>query len=98
MVEDAKGLGVTHVSATFTITGGGYAEGELPVDPARMSPEYIAEVIAHRLWSGVTLCHQCDHEISDPDMTEVTSFTIGDKTWSSRMNPETGLTEWVLEP
>lgn len=88
---------MTHVSATFTVTGGAYLEGELPVDPARMSPEYIADVIAQRLWAGVTLCNQCDHEISDPDMSEVTSFTIGDRTWSARVDPTTSITEWVLE-
>jgi hypothetical protein len=97
VVEDPKGLGMTHVSATFSIAGSGYAEGELNVDPARMSPEYVAEVIANRLWPGVTLCHQCDGEISDPEMTEVTSFTIGEKTWSSRTNEVTGATEWFLE-
>lgn len=89
---------MTHVSATFAIGASGYAEGELSIDPARMSPEYIAEVIANRLWPGITLCHQCDGQLSDPEMTEVTSFTVGGKTYSAERDNETGEVMWALEP
>lgn len=87
---------MTHVSATFMIVGSGHAEGELPLNPAGVSPEYVAEVIASRLWSGISLCTQCDDQIIDPEMTEVTSFTIGDKTWCSRTDAA-GVTDWFLE-
>ena len=64
----------THITATFAISAGHY--GECDVDITGLPLDEIAEHVFNEAAPDTTLCHQCDDNISDPEVTEMTSFTI----------------------
>lgn len=64
---------IVHVSATYEVDAGTAASGE--VDIAGLSPDEIAE-LADQLHPGISVCHQCAHEISDPEVGEMTSLVV----------------------
>lgn len=67
------------VRATFEVFAGTTTEAELDVDG--MTPDQIAERI-EREGAGLSLCHQCDDEVSDPQVGDLVGFTVGDKDYS----------------
>lgn len=58
--------------ASYAVHGGGYAEGTIPDG---LSPNEMAEAV-YEEHPGISLCHQCGSDISDPEVEAVTSFTI----------------------
>lgn len=62
------------VSASYAISAGGWAKGELDVDG--LTPDQMAELIEQTLDPEVSVCHQCAHRISDPEAYEMTGFTV----------------------
>lgn len=64
------------VVATFEVFGGYTEVIELP-DITGMSVDQIVDV-ANVNVSGISLCHECGHEINDPSLGDVTSLVIND--------------------
>lgn len=64
----------SRVTATFEITGTGFAEGEL--DLSGRTPDEVAELIENQMVTHPSLCHQCAGEISDPEAGELTEFAV----------------------
>jgi hypothetical protein len=64
---------VSRVSASFSVGAGTWAEGEIDTDG--MSLDDIAEAV-YEIHPGISLCHQCAGELSDPEVVELTSFTL----------------------
>lgn len=63
------------VTATFSVSGGTYAEDVL-VLPTDLTPGEMAEFIFSELPIDTGLCHQCSDKISDPEADEITGFTV----------------------
>jgi hypothetical protein len=66
------------VGGYFEVAGGTYDEIEL--DTEKMTPAEIATALAGQA-GGVSLCHQCAHEISDPQVGDLVEFTVGGQTY-----------------
>lgn len=73
--------------ASYAVHGGGYAEGTIP-DGLTVDAMAAAIYDEH---PGVSLCHQCGGDISDPEVEEVTGFTVDGVTYE-RVDGE-----WVID-
>jgi hypothetical protein len=69
------GLEDAEVTATFAVSGGHTAKGRLNL--LDLSPTEIAERIHLQLPASVVLCHECAHEVVDPELGELTGFEVG---------------------
>ncbi len=64
---------MSHVSASFSVGAGSWAEGEIGTEGLTLAE--VAEA-AYELHPGISLCHQCAGELSDPEVLELTSLVI----------------------
>jgi hypothetical protein len=64
---------LTRVSAAFRIVGGGACERDL--DITGLTPDEIADLVFVTI-ANPSLCHQCVRDISDPEVEELTEFTV----------------------
>lgn len=62
------------ITATFTVNAGTYAEGVLNV--AGLTPDDIALKVEGELDVDTSVCHQCSHNISDPEPGDLTGFAV----------------------
>lgn len=62
------------VSATWAVEAGTYAEGEL--DLTGLSADQVAALIDTELDPDVSVCHQCGDGVIDPQVGELTGFTV----------------------
>lgn len=65
---------LTRVTATFSVGAGAY--GECDIDVTGLTPDQIAEIAMTDTNVSTTLCHQCANSISDPEIEEMTGFTV----------------------
>lgn len=61
------------ISATFAVSGG-HAQ-VVTLDVEGLTLMNIADGLLEAA-KGVSLCHSCGRDISDPELTEVTSFSL----------------------
>ncbi|ALG07641.1 hypothetical protein [Kibdelosporangium phytohabitans] len=62
------------ITAAFSIAAGGY--GEIILDTTGLSADEIAEQVFVNTVVDTTLCHECAHTLSDPEVEDLTGFTI----------------------
>lgn len=65
----------SHITAVFDVRAGTNADVMLHV--AGMSPDEIAERVERAAQPYVSVCHQCAHNIIDPEVGDLVSFTVG---------------------
>ena len=68
------------VAGVWTIAGSSYAEGEIVAPDPAATPDMLADLV-DAVHPGISLCHQCAYELSDPEPVELVSFTIGGRTY-----------------
>lgn len=64
-----------HVRASFSVGAGAY--GECDIDITGLSPDEIADLVFNEAAPDTTLCHQCADHVSDPEVEELTGFSVG---------------------
>jgi hypothetical protein len=64
---------IVPILATFSV-GGGNAQ-DVEIDTEGLTPDQIAEALINNAETP-SLCHQCARDISDPELSELTSFTL----------------------
>jgi hypothetical protein len=70
---------MANVQASFEVFASTTTETELDVDG--LTPDQIAALLENE-GAGVSLCHQCDDEVSDPEVGELVAFYIDDKAYN----------------
>jgi hypothetical protein len=83
---------MTTVTATFEVSAGHTADSEL--DVANMTPNEIAAWLDENGADGISLCHQCGHDINDPQIGKLVEFEVDGRHYV--FNDNTGnWTEWT---
>ena len=68
------------ITAAFAVTGG--TAGFLTLSREEFEavrergPQALVDLVTDRADVGLSLCHQCAHDISDPTVEEMTGFTV----------------------
>lgn len=65
---------MSKITASFAIEAGGYGEAEF--DTTGMSPDEIAKKTFTETDVNTSLCHQCANDVIDPEVSELTGFTV----------------------
>lgn len=66
------------VTGVFTVNAGAARDVEMVVDGLAL--EQVAQVIYEQA-EGISLCHQCAHEMSDPEFGDLTQITVDERTY-----------------
>lgn len=64
----------SHIIASFAVHAG--TTDELDLNLGGMTPDQIAAAIEQTAAPDTTLCHQCGSAISDPEIGDLTGFTV----------------------
>jgi hypothetical protein len=78
----------SHITAAFEVFASTAADVEL--DVTGMTPDQVADRLQD-VGAYVGVCHECAHVISDPELGDLTGFSIGGRHYG--LDPETG--SWV---
>jgi hypothetical protein len=67
---------LTKIEANFEVFAG--TSGECEIDITGLTPDEIAELVEQSADAYPTVCHQCARDIDDPQLGDMTSFSVGD--------------------
>ena len=72
---------MTTVRGSWKVEAGNSAEFD--IDTAGKTPEEVAYLLDER-HPGVSVCHQCDDDVTDPELGDLTEFEMNGKTYTNR--------------
>jgi hypothetical protein len=78
---------MSEITAVFEVFAG--LTEDIRLDVKDLSPEQMADKIERSTAAGVSLCHECAHEVNDPQVGDLVAFTVDGVEYSKRDG------EWV---